>query len=108
MNKMRTALVGVTVCAAAIVGTGANAAFAGEFKGNGELKPVNGRSICAYSGLDAPDDVEIGDDDDDFFGRTQSFGQAVRQGLKGFLESEGETPGRLCNPVKGIDLHGAP
>ena len=49
----------LAVCAAAVMGVGANAAFAGEVTGNG--KPTQGtahaRSICAFSGQnDYPSD----------------------------------------------------
>ena len=36
--------------AAAVMALGPSAAFAGEITGNGQLKPVNGNSPCAYSG----------------------------------------------------------
>jgi hypothetical protein len=41
------------VCAAAIAGIGADAAFAGEVNGNGAptAAPAHANSICAFSGL---------------------------------------------------------
>jgi hypothetical protein len=48
----KTRVFGVAVCAAALVGVGASAAFAGEVTGNGKPKGVNDNaSLCAYSGL---------------------------------------------------------
>src|SRR5262245_4658992 len=38
------------VSAAAMMGFGTSVAFAGEITGNGQLKPVNGNSPCAFSG----------------------------------------------------------
>jgi len=38
------------VFAAAMLALSASVAFAGEITGNGQLKDVNGKSFCAYSG----------------------------------------------------------
>ena len=38
------------ICAALLALASASIAFAGEITGNGQLKPVNGNSPCAYSG----------------------------------------------------------
>jgi len=52
------------------------------------------RSICAFSGLNDEPEAEPPDG-----GRTQTYGQLVRQGLKQFLPS----PGVACNPTSGFE-----
>ena len=48
----KTRLAAFAACVATVVGVGAQAAFAGEMTGNGNLKGVNeNASLCAYSGL---------------------------------------------------------
>src|SRR5215475_16190655 len=69
-------LFAAVLCAAAVAGASACAAFAGEITGNGQLKPVNGNSPCAYSG------------------------QEDRQ----WFTNDGDTT-RLENPVKGEPAH---
>ena len=73
---------------AMMAGMLAGPASAGEITGNGKptAAPDNARSICAFSGLDDPDD--------DPFGRTQSYGQVVRLGFA----AEAPNPGLACNP----------
>ena len=57
-------------------------------QGQVEQGPKHANSICSYSGLnDEPDRT------DSEGGRTQSYGQYVRKGLKPFVPS----PGELCN-----------
>jgi hypothetical protein len=92
-------MLAIMACAIGVVGLGAGSAFAGEITGNGKYiagspdAPLHGQSECAFSGLDDPDvDPETGEDD---FGRTQSWGQIVRN-VKGL----GGVPGTACNPVK--------
>jgi hypothetical protein len=77
----------------ALVAAGAGAASAGEVTGNGKATPAPERaaSICVFSGLN--------DDQEEEPGRTQSYGQLVRQGIKQFLPS----PGDACNPTKGFE-----
>jgi hypothetical protein len=80
------------------IGAGGTA-FAGEITGSGQGGPegdgvtgavANANSECLYSGLDDADvDTETGEDD---FGRTQSYGQIVRQ-----TGSLGGIPGQACN-----------
>jgi len=84
-------LFAVAVCAAGIVGMGATAATAGEVTGNGKPLPVNGKSICAFSGQN--DEFQEGD-----LGapRVQSFGQIVR-----VVGPMGGVPGDACNPNGG-------
>jgi hypothetical protein len=86
---VKKAILSVAVCAALVAGMGAQSAFAGEITGTGEsLKPLHGESICAFSGLD--------DGDADIFDHVQSYGQAVKQGLKDVVPS----PGDACNPSR--------
>jgi hypothetical protein len=113
----RLALLAIATFAAAVVaGLGTSVAFAGESTGNcGAGQPVdpfkgsataaanckgplaeagtrvsNGNSWCSYSGQnDYPDGSQSGP-----AGRTQSYGQDVKLGLKGVVPS----PGTACNP----------
>jgi hypothetical protein len=113
----RLALLGIATFATAIVaGLGARVALAGESTGNcgasqlvdpfkgsataaanckGPLAEAgtrvsNGNSWCSYSGQnDYPDGSSNGPG-----GRTQSYGQDVRLGMKGAVPS----PGTACNP----------
>jgi hypothetical protein len=105
-----------TLAAAVVAGLGTSVAFAGESSGNcGAGQPVdpfkgsataaanckgplaeagtrvsNGNSWCSYSGQnDYPDGSSNGPG-----GRTQSYGQDVKLGLKGVVPS----PGTACNP----------
>jgi hypothetical protein len=97
------------VCAAVFAGFGVSAAFAGEVTGSGRYiagsnaAPLNGKSECAYSGLN--DNYVFGtagpgNPDADGFTRTQNWGQ-VGQGGRAFLTSIGSNPGIACNPSKG-------
>ena len=97
---MGTRLLAAAVCVA-VTGLGAASAFAGEVTGNGRYiagsnaAPLNGKSECAYSGLN--DNYVFGNPlpDADGFTRTQSWGQVVRNA--GPL---GGVPGTACNPTK--------
>jgi hypothetical protein len=99
---VRKKLLGVAICAAAIVGAGAGTAGAGEITGNGkslQIAPhtLHGASICAFSGLN---DTYSGDPDvpdADGFTRTQSWGQLPKE-VKDFLATIGEHPGDACKP----------
>ena len=111
-----TLLAIATFAAAVVAGLGTSVAFAGESTGNcGAGQPVdpfqgsataaanckgplaeagtrvsNGNSWCSYSGQnDYPDGSQSGP-----AGRTQSYGQDVKLGLKGVVPS----PGTACNP----------
>ena len=71
--------------AAALAGSTASSAFAGEVTGNDKdtAAPDHASSICAFSGQnDEPDSPTEG-------GRVQSYGQLVKQGLKGVVPSPG-------------------
>jgi len=87
------------------VSSGASACLAGEITGNGKsLKnddgTLNGKSACAFSGLN---DSYSGDptipDEDGFF-RTQAWGQ-LPSDIRAFLTSIGMDPGVACNPNTG-------
>ncbi len=87
-----------TIIVSTIALTLAGPALAGEIGGNGEEVDPRGSSICLYSGLnDAPEGDAMGPP-----GRTQSFGQSVRLGLRDPTVNEpGEFsfhPGYFCNP----------
>ncbi len=90
---MRTRiLAALVVCLAA-----STPVTAGEIKGTGERiehRAETGRSDCKYSGLNDEFYDVGGEEYDPTAPRVQSFGQLVRQGLKGFLPS----PGDACNP----------
>lgn len=74
-------LLATALCAAAVTGLGANAALAGEITGNGkwiagsEAAPLHGKSECAYSGRNDEFVLNVPGD----WGRTQSWGQIVRE-----------------------------
>ncbi|WP_310466931.1 hypothetical protein [Sphingomonas sp.] len=102
------------ICAAAIGLAGmfaATGAQGGEITGTGEVFDVNGRSDCAYSGLN---DTPGGDPPRDPGGRVQSYGYLV--GQWGFINPQDadptsddprlqRVPGYACNPNRGRDLH---
>ena len=97
--KRRLAIIAATALTLTV---GANAALAGEVTGNGKsLKnsdgSLNGKSICAYSGLN---DTYSGDPDvpdrQGFF-RTQNWGQ-LSLAARAFLASIGDHPGDACRP----------
>lgn len=83
-----TRVIAVGLGSAALVVASSASAFAGETTGNGKTTqaPSHSNSICSYSGLN--------DDQTEEPGRTQSYGQLVKAGLKGVLPS----PGVACNP----------
>ena len=87
----------VAICAAAVMGFGANAAFAGEVTGNGKPTqgPAHANSICTFSGQN---DDPTGTQGEGPGGRTQSFGQDVRNG---FIDPREFNPGDACNPNAG-------
>ena len=91
-NPVRRKVFVVGACTAAFVAAGgAGTAFAGEVTGNGKPLPVNGKSICAFSGQN--DEYQAGDTSAP---RVQSFGQIVR-----FTGPLGGVPGQACNPNGG-------
>jgi hypothetical protein len=101
-------LVVILAACALTLSVGVSAALAGEVTGNGKsLKnpdgTLNGKSECAFSGLN---DTYSGDptvpDEDGFF-RTQNWGQVGTEG-RAFLRSIGVDPKHLCNPTGGPPL----
>jgi hypothetical protein len=83
----------IAVCTAALVATlSASAALAGEITGTGKsLEPLHANSICAYSGLnDDPTGIDPANGPP---GRTQSYGQDVREG---FIDPRAFNPGDAC------------
>jgi len=82
----------VSLGSAALVAMGSAPASAGEVTGTGA--PAQGaahaKSICAFSGLN--------DDTAEEPGRTQSYGQLVRIGLRGVVPG----PGVACNGHTGF------
>ncbi len=75
----------LTVMAISVLALAIPAFAQGQF----ERGPEHARSICSYSGLN--DEFGIPGPEG---GRTQSYGQYVKQGLKSFVPS----PGVACNP----------
>lgn len=87
------------VCVAALRGAGAGTALAGEVTGNGEdtQGTAHANSICSFSGQnDTPNEPAPEG------GRVQSYGQLVKQRLKG--SPSVPSPGIACqggsNPNK--------
>jgi hypothetical protein len=101
-KRSRVAL--AVASATVAISLAAGAAFAGEITGNGQLKTVNGRSFCAYSGQEdlqwyttnadttLRTDPTRGDP-----GHSQSWGQ-LDQATRDYLTSIGLNPGMACNP----------
>jgi hypothetical protein len=85
------------ICAAGVLGLGANAAFAGEVTGSGANADQNqGKSWCSFSGLnDDPGAPLDGSGPNGPGGTSQSYGQNVMLGLDNPHEA---TPGFFCNP----------
>jgi hypothetical protein len=90
MRKRR--LLSAALCAVALVGLNAHAAFA---QGQVERGPENARSICSFSGLNDDPHEPFPED-----GRTQSYGQLVQKGVlvPSEIKSGVPSPGTLCNP----------
>ena len=86
-------IIGVALCAAALVASLAAPVMAGEINGNGSKEDYSqGRSICKFSGLnDDPNSTNPENPP----GRVQSYGfSLVSQGLKAVVPS----PGFACDP----------
>lgn len=97
MKTSKTTHLGVVACATSILCLGSSAAFAGEITGNGkDLKPLKGKSACAFSGRQ--DNYE---DDEGVFKNmlVQSWGQATPE-MKEFFIAIGLHPGLACNPTR--------
>jgi len=88
-------------CAVVIAGAGACAAFAGEITGNGKPTqgPAHANSICVFSGQNDDPTAPITsaaptpEAPNGPGGRTQNYGQDVRNGL---LDHTIVTPGDSC------------
>lgn len=103
-NSPKLVRAGVGFCAASLLALCAGVASGGEVNGKGEsLKnpdgTLNGKSACAFSGLN---DTYSGDptvpDHDGFF-RTQNWGQ-IPLATRIVLTMLGINPGNSCNPTK--------
>ena len=93
---LRKATIATAVCAIALVGASANAAFAGEITGSGKPThgPANANSICVFSGHnDDPGAPLDGSGPNGPGGHSQSYGQDVRLGLQ---DPHVFNPGAAC------------
>lgn len=81
------------LCAVVFAAVSAGSAFAGEVTGNGKdtAGPAHANSICVFSGQN--DDPQGLDPENGPPGRTQSFGQDVRNG---FIDPRQFNPGDAC------------
>ena len=106
MASRRMTTFGVATSVAAVVlSLSASAALAGDITGKGkyiagsDAAPLNGKSHCAYSGLN--DEYYILGDTS--YPRTQSWGQLPKSG-EGFTRDLatflGLNPGISCNPTR--------
>jgi hypothetical protein len=107
---LRKSLLATAVCAVAVGGAGASAAFAGEVTGNGKPLWTNnqdwnaaehtlhGASACAFSGQE---DLQFpaSPDYDPNAGHAQSWGQ-IPKGERDSFTAIGMNPGIACNPTK--------
>ena len=95
---------GASIGLALILSALATAGHAGEITGNGKsLKDdegnLNGKSVCAFSGLNDTFTGDPTEPDEDGFTRTQNWGQ-LSKAVKEFLTMIGVNPGNSCNPTK--------
>ena len=102
MARRISRTLGIAASAAALaLSLSAGAAFAGDITGQGKYiagsddAALNGKSICAYSGLN--DEYYILGDTSAT--RTQSWGR-IPKDFRAFLTSIGHNPGIACNPSK--------
>jgi hypothetical protein len=100
-KSLRKAVMGVGFCAAALF---AGAAMGGEVNGKGEsLKnpdgTLNGKSACAFSGLNDTYSGDPSTPDADGFFRTQNWGQ-IPLAIRLVIMAMGGSPGNSCNPTK--------
>lgn len=98
------------LCAAAAAIIGSAPVFAGEITGSGRDLPVNGHSLCAYSGLnDTPDGLSVPDGEGGFIqvdpgGRVQSYGYFKAQ--KDFLRSPSDPDARASFEFPAVGCNG--
>src|SRR5215203_6079196 len=99
MTLRRESTLASMLCAVALVGATASAAFAGEVTGNGKptAGPEHASSICVYSGQNDTPNAPGSEG-----GRVQSYGQLLKAGLKGVVPS----PGVACRG--GSNIPGQP
>jgi hypothetical protein len=106
VGRAKRSLCAIAVCATAVVGVSANAAFAGEITGSGKptgnrpdfVTPLHANSACAYSGHnDDPGAPLDGSGPNGPGGQSQSYGQDVKLGLISPHEFNPASPG-ACNP----------
>ncbi|TCJ19975.1 hypothetical protein E0L93_03240 [Rubrobacter taiwanensis] len=85
-------LLAAAVCTIALTSAGGSVAYA---QGQVERGPEHARSICSYSGLNDDPNAPAPEG-----GRTQSYGQHVRQGdiVPAEVRSGPPSPGFFCNP----------
>jgi hypothetical protein len=94
----KKSLLAAAVCAAAVAGAGASAAFGGEVTGNGKATagPAHAQSICVFSGKN---DDPTSTNPENPGGVAQSYGFSfASQGLK----AEVPSPGVACNGHTGF------
>jgi hypothetical protein len=101
---LRKVTIATAVCAVALVGANASAAFAGEITGNGKPTggPAHANSICVFSGHnDDPGAPLDGSGPNGPGGVSQSYGQDVKLGL---IDPHAFNPGDACrggsNPAR--------
>lgn len=97
----------IKLCGLAAAALAATPAIAGEITGNGKPIEINGRSECAFSGLN---DTPQGVPEIDPGGIAQSYGY-----FGGYWDlwdandfdprTDFLIPGFACNPNRGADLH---
>lgn len=95
MLRTKATLV-AALCTAAILGSSASAAFAGEITGNGKptAGPSHANSICVFSGKnDDPTAPLDGSGPNGPGGVSQSYGQDVKLGL---IDPHSFNPGDAC------------
>jgi hypothetical protein len=100
MAHRRFARLGIGISVAALtLSLGASTVLAGEITGNGGKQYFSqGKSACKFSGLNDDPGAAFPEG-----GRTQSYGQLVRMGLKDYVDNVmGASPGVACNPTKGF------
>ena len=95
LRKKLSVLFAAALMTLSMMVAGAMPAFAQE--GQVEQGPEHARSICSFSGLNDHDPEEPPG------GRTQSYGQEVRNGFiePSEVKSGPPSPGTFCNPEKG-------
>ena len=98
----KRSVLAAAVCAVAIAGASASAAFAGEVTGSGANGDQNqGTSWCSFSGLnDDPGAPLDGSGPNGPGGQSQSYGQNVKLGLADPSGDKIVHPGTYCNPNK--------